>query len=124
MMRTELLDPRPSEPAYGRPMTLDEFRAGRYDFLSGGRLADSIRGAGLRVVSESVLPDDELSFTGPAAEDVVKAWRSRLARMGGLRQFLGQAFAEFERAFLGALRSPQHRSACRVVMVVAERPAV
>ena len=100
----------------------DARRGGRYDFLAGARLADAARSAGLRVLSELVLPDDELSFAGPATPDVLAAWERRLARMPGLRQFLGTRSGAFERAFLAALASPEHRSACRVVMVVAERP--
>jgi len=93
--------------------------AGRYDFLSGARLAQAARQAGLRVVSESVLPDDELSFDGPADPDVLTAWRLRLARMGGLQAFLGPRFPAFERGFLEALASPEHRTSTRVVLVVA-----
>ena len=100
----------------------DAWRAGRYDFLAGDQLAKAARTAGFHVVSESVLPDDELSFTGPAPRDVLTAWQQRLERMGGLRSFLGARYGSFERAFLAALASPKHRTSCRVVMVVAERP--
>ena len=96
-------------------------QAGRYDFLSGGQLAEALETAGLRVVSRSVLPDDELSLVGPAGPEVLSAWRLRLARMGGLQSFLGPSFAPFERAFLDALASPEHRSATRVVLVVARK---
>ena len=73
------------------------------------------------MVSQSVLPDDELSFVGPAGPEVLSAWRLRLARMGGLQAFLGPRFSPFERAFLDALASTEHRSATRVVLVVARK---
>jgi SAM-dependent methyltransferase len=88
---------------------------------AGGQLAQALGAAGLRVVSQSVLPDDELSFVGPARPEVLTAWRLRLARMGGLQSFLGPRFLSFERAFLEALASPEHWSSTRVVLVVARK---
>jgi SAM-dependent methyltransferase len=101
----------------------EALRAGRYDFLAGRLLADAVRAAGLRILSESLLPDDELSFAGPATKDVLTAWRHRLARMPALARQLGPRFPGFEDAFLAALASPEHRTTCRVLLVVAERGA-
>jgi SAM-dependent methyltransferase len=96
-------------------------RAGRYDFHSGRRLAGAVRAADLHVLEETTLEDDELSFSGPAPDGVLEAWRLRLARMGKLREFFGARFAIFEQAFLEGLTEPEHRSTCRVIMVVATR---
>ena len=96
--------------------------AGRYDFQCGRRLAGAAERAGLTIVHEGMLPDDELSFQGPAPTDVLEAWRLRLQRMGGLKAFFGPRFPEFERTFLHALASPDHRSQTRVFIVVARRP--
>jgi SAM-dependent methyltransferase len=93
-----------------------------YDFECGRRLAGCARGAGLTVLVEESLPDDELSFDGAAAPDVLEAWRARFRRMAGPRAFLGQRWSETEAGLLAALASPAHRSTCRVVLVVAERP--
>jgi SAM-dependent methyltransferase len=90
-----------------------------YDFECGHRLADSMSRAGLRVVTERVLRDDELSFDGPAQAEVLTAWRERLNRMAGLKRFLAARFAEFESAFLAALASAHHRSNARVFAVIA-----
>ena len=95
---------------------------GRYDFQCGHRLAGAVARAGLTIIHEGTLPDDELSFQGPAPADVLEAWRLRLQRIVGLKAFLGARFAEFERTFLHALASPEHRSRTRVVLVVARRP--
>ncbi len=99
----------------------DARRAHRYDFLAGRELAGAVRAAGLRVIDETVLEDDELSFSGSAPPEVLAAWGDRLARMPRFRQLLGTGFPRFERAFLDALASPEHRSTGRVMMVVAER---
>jgi len=95
--------------------------AGRYDFQCGRRLAGAAERAGLTIIHEGTLPDDELSFQGTASSDVLEAWRLRLQRMGGLKAFFGARFPELERTFLHALASPDHRSQTRVVIVVARR---
>jgi SAM-dependent methyltransferase len=95
--------------------------AGRYDFQCGHRLARAAERAGLTILHEGTLPDDELSFQGAAPSDVLEAWRLRLQRMGGLEAFLGSGFLDFERTLLQALASPDHRSQTRVFIVVAQR---
>lgn len=95
---------------------------GRYDFQCGRRLAGAAARAGLTVIHEGTLPDDELSFQGPAPPDVLEAWRLRLQRLAGLKAFLGSRFPEFESTFLHTLASPDHRSRTRVFIVVARRP--
>ena len=95
-------------------------RAG-YDFQCGHRLAGAAERAGLTIIHEGTLPDDELSFHGPAQTDVLEAWRLRLQRMAGLKAFFGSRFPEFERTFLHTLASPDHRSKTRVFIIVAQR---
>lgn len=97
--------------------------AGRHDFQCGHRLAGAAERAGLTIIHEGTLPDDEFSFQGPAPTDVLEAWRLRLERMAGLKGFLGARFPEFERSFLQALAAPNHRSQTRVFIVVAQRPS-
>ncbi len=93
--------------------------AGRYDFMSGARLADAVRTAGLRVVHREALPDRELCFQGAANDEVLTAWRNRLARMNGLQNFLGAKYGVFKQAFLNALSAAEHRSTTKVTLVVA-----
>jgi SAM-dependent methyltransferase len=96
-------------------------RAAGHDFQCGHRLAGAAERAGLTIIHEGTLPDDELSFQGPAQTDVLEAWRLRLQRMAGLKAFLGSRFPEFERTFLHTLASPDHRSKTRVFIIVAQR---
>jgi SAM-dependent methyltransferase len=93
-----------------------------YDFQCGHRLAGAAERAGLTIIHEGTLPDDELSFQGPAQTDVLEAWRLRLQRVVGLKAFLGSRSPEFERTFLHTLASPDHQSTTRVFIVVARRP--
>jgi SAM-dependent methyltransferase len=95
----------------------------RYDFECGHRLAGAVERAGLSLLDETTLEDNELSFDGPAPDDVLAAWRFRLDRMPGLRAFWGDRVADFERALLGSMTSAEHRSTTRVFMVVARRAA-
>jgi SAM-dependent methyltransferase len=112
--------PLPADLAEQVKAFYDESRkGGRYDFECGHRMADSMKRVGLRVVTERLLPDDELSFEGPALDEVLIAWRMRLDRMGGLKRFLGARFSEFERTFLATLASAHHRSNARIFAVVA-----
>lgn len=95
----------------------------RYDFECGHRLAGAVERAGLTLVEEGTLDDDELSFRGQAPDDVLEAWRHRLNRMPGLKALWGDRVGDFERALLGSMTSAEHRSTTRVVMVVARRLA-
>jgi hypothetical protein len=95
--------------------------AGRYDFQCGHRLVGAAERAGLTIIHEGTLPDDELSFQGPAPTDVLETWRLRPQRMAGLKAFLGSRFPQFERTFLHTLASPDHRSQTQVFIVVAQR---
>ena len=67
------------------------------------------------------LDDQELSFEGPARPDVLRAWKARFARMGGLKSFFGQEFPAFRDEFIRCLSGKEHRSLCKVVYCVGTR---
>jgi ubiquinone/menaquinone biosynthesis C-methylase UbiE len=96
--------------------------AQRYDFRAGAALPLAIESAGFQSTAIE-LADQELAFDGPAIPEVLEAWRARLARMGGLRNFLGTEFPAFEDEFLKCLSARDHRSRCRVVCRVGIRRA-
>lgn len=98
----------------------EAFEKGRYDFRVGRRLASALESQGFHVTT-TYLPDRELAFDGPASPEVLKAWRARFARMGGLKAVLGTDFADFTDSFIDALESPQHRALCKVVCCVGRR---
>jgi SAM-dependent methyltransferase len=98
----------------------EAFEKRRYDFRVGRRLASALESHGFHV-STTELTDRELNFNGPASPEVLEAWRARLARMGGLRSFLGDGLADFTGNFVRTLQSPQHRALCRVVCCVGRR---
>src|SRR6185437_1900628 len=95
----------------------EAFEKRRYDFRVGRRLASALENQGFHVTITE-LADRELAFDGPASPEVLKAWRARFARMGGLKSFLGNGFTDFTDSFVRVLESPQHRALCRVVCCV------
>jgi SAM-dependent methyltransferase len=94
--------------------------SGRYDFRIGGKIDSALRGQGFKVTSVT-LEDQELSFDGPASQDVVQAWKDRFHRMGGLKAFLGREFPIFQDEFIRCISARNHRSLCKVVCCVGVR---
>jgi trans-aconitate methyltransferase len=121
-----MFEHRPLEP--NARAALEEFATemqaqGRYDFDMGAKLADFCSAAGLEAVQSSNWADAELAFQGPAAPDVLEAWRRRFARLTGMREFLGQArFVASREALLHSLSAPDHEAEASVVMVLARKP--
>ena len=101
--------------AYAR----DALDKNRYDFYMGGKLRRLLEQAGYTVTNAQEVPDRELSFSGPAAAEVVAAWNARLDRMNGLRAFCGPRFDALRADFIGSLVHPDHRSTARVCFCCA-----
>ncbi|MBX3233191.1 MAG: class I SAM-dependent methyltransferase [Labilithrix sp.] len=97
----------------------DALRAKRYDFRMGKKLAPTLEAIGFTPAEERSLGDAELSFSGPAAPDVLEAWQSRLDRMVTLKDFAGDRFDAVARDFLACLARPEHRSGARVHFCLA-----
>lgn len=95
--------------------------AARYDFHMGRKLRGFLESAGFTVTTELNLADRELSFAGPAAREVVDAWRFRLDGMKLLRDFCGPEFEELRDDFLGCLTRGDHRSRAQVICCIATR---
>lgn len=94
---------------------------GGYGFNHGHMLAPTLERAGFTLAHEGTLDDAELSFKGAATDDILEAWRTRFARMGGMQKFFGPRMPLVTSAILEAMASPSHRSLCRVDFVVARR---
>lgn len=94
--------------------------SGGYDFLCGRRLGSLLSDQGF-VVTDRPLRDDELSFLGPASDEVLAAWEARFARMKGLRRHFGDRADGVERTLLAAMRSPEHVSRASVRFVLGRR---
>jgi hypothetical protein len=115
------------EPLEDRARTLlesyacDSLATGRYDFNMGRKLKGHLQQSGFEVTKEFTLVDLELSFDGPARQDVVDAWRNRFKRMKLLRDFCGQSTDELEYEFLNCLIRGDHRSRAKVYCCIGTR---
>jgi len=125
---TEVDDLFAHEPLEGRTRELfesyveDALAAKRHDFRMGKKLGEHLERAGLHVTRALKLEDDELSFRGAAAPEVLEAWNERFARMHVLRDFSGPAFERLRADFLACLARPDHRSRARVYCSIARKP--
>ncbi len=101
----------------------DAIAANRYDFRMGGRLTEWLLNLGCRVERIFTVPDQELSFTGPARPDVLEAWQARFDRMQLLQDFCGAEFDEVRNDFLACLTRPDHVSTAQVCCCIGRMPA-
>jgi SAM-dependent methyltransferase len=108
----EPVSPRTKELLAG--YAADALTAGRYDFHMGRKVPGHLEAAGLSVVRTFTVPDQELSFDGPATPDVLDAWRRRLDHMKLLQETCGPEFPRLREELLGCLASPDHRSLATV----------
>lgn len=103
--------------AYSR----EALAAGRYDFHMGRKLRGHLQAAGFGVTRAFTVPDQELSFDGPASAEVINAWRERLEGMGLLQDACGAEFPKIRDEFLACLGRPDHRSLAKVHCCIAEK---
>ncbi|OYZ17786.1 MAG: hypothetical protein B7Y39_14755 [Bdellovibrio sp. 28-41-41] len=96
------------------------FFAGRYDFRSGHKIESTLRDCGFKVTTK-LLKDKELSFDGPATQEVLTAWAERLNRMQSLKLFFGNDFDAFKEELLKCLSEVNHNSNCKVFCSVGIR---
>lgn len=126
---TEIDDMFGHEPVRPRTRALfdayaeDALVRGRYDFHMGGKLCRHLEASGFVVTAETSLPDLEFAFDGAGRPDVLQGWSERFEYMRLLPSFFGAEYEEVRDDFLACLARPDHVARCRVVCVVATRPA-
>jgi len=87
----------------------------------GGKLQEHLTQAGFAVSRVLTLPDEELSFRGPAAPAAVVAWQKRVERMTLLQKFCASEFENVREEFLSCLTRPDHLSTAKVVSCIATK---
>ncbi len=96
--------------------------AKEYDFMMGSKLKSFAEKCQLTVSREFEMNDRELTFSGPATDEVLSAWHDRLVRMAGLKHSIGEKlFEEMTKEFLACLRSEDHTCSVKVNFMVAEK---
>lgn len=96
-------------------------KAGRYDFRMGSKLQIYLAQAGFAMPRVLMLPDQELSFQGPAPPEVIIAWRKRFQRMPLLRALCGSEFTNVQEEFLSCLSRQDHFSTAKVISCIATK---
>ncbi len=87
MALTEIDDLFGHEPVSARTRELlnryvaDSLHQSRYDFRMAGKIPATLERLGMELIRDFTVPDEELSFSGCAAADVLKAWRTRFDRV-------------------------------------------
>lgn len=99
----------------------DSSKHSRYDFRMGRKIPGVLQQLGLTIVREFIVPDQELSFSGPASAEVLDAWRARFDRMQLLRAFCGAEFEGVRDEFLACLQRDDHRADATVRCCLAIR---
>ena len=87
-------------------------------------LADDLGSSDLGCYESSIYesPDDlELSFCGPARQEVVDAWRSRFNRMTLLRDFCVSDFEQVRDEFVDCLTRADHQSHAKVCFCLGKK---
>ena len=91
-----------------------------YDFEMGKKLKGYLINLGLSVFHEEERGDPELSFKGPASEEILRSWKFRFERMYKFKQYLGEnSFLDFKQKFLECLSDDDHISIAKVKFIIA-----
>ena len=92
----------------------------QYDFEMGRRLKSFLHQAGLEIIHEEILPDNELTFNGPAYDNIRLAWEHRFDRMHKFQKYLGNnRFQSIKTEFINCLIDDNHTSNTRVFFYIA-----
>ncbi len=93
-----------------------------YDFKMGSKLNDYLAANGLTIIFEQNMKDAELAFNGPADNQVLISWQSRLDRMTGFKNALGSSqFERIKSEFLKCLSDNSHKCNAMVKYVIARK---
>jgi ubiquinone/menaquinone biosynthesis C-methylase UbiE len=96
-----------------------------YDFKMGEKLKDFVLNSGLSIVHEEDKYDKELAFTGPADDDILKAWETRFERMIKFKEYFGnESFSRIKNDFLDSLKNQHHITKTIVKFIIARKEMV
>jgi ubiquinone/menaquinone biosynthesis C-methylase UbiE len=93
-----------------------------YDYEMGSKLTKFLTKEKLSIIINENKHDKELSFNGPADEQILKAWESRLNRLIDLQEFFGkEKYSDIKLEFLDCLAKENHTCKTKVRFVVAKK---
>jgi len=96
-------------------------KAGFYDFEMGSKLKNFFLAEQLVITHEENMVDREFSFHGPADNQILLAWETRLNRLLSLQSLFKDTYPEFKNEFLSCLTDTEHISKTQVKFIVARK---
>lgn len=93
-----------------------------HDYEMGSKLKKFLADEKLSISIDEKKYDKELSFNGPADEQIYKAWENRLNRIMPLQEFFGkEKYSDIKLEFLDCLAKENHACKTEVIFVVAKK---
>src|SRR5450432_2983362 len=100
----------------------EERSKNHYDYEMGSKLTKLLADEKLSIIIDENKFDKELSFNGPADEQILKAWENRLNRLNALQEFFGkEKYSDIKLEFLDSLTKENHTCKTEVTFVVAKK---
>ena len=101
---------------------LRQLKNGTYDFEMGFKIKDSVIKSCLSIIHEENTEDQELTFSGPAEQRILKAWGLRFDRMTVFKEYLGDTnFLKIKKEFLDCLSNTDHKSKTIIKYIVTRK---
>lgn len=114
--------PRSKHYSLVRDFERESYKSGSYDFDFGSKMEVFLRQAGFEIVYvNDNITDPELNFDGKAIPQIVSNWKSRLARLQGLRNTFPDSYPEICEEVIASLQSQEHSKNNNVRFVVAKK---
>ena len=93
-----------------------------HDYEMGSKLTKFLADEKLSIIIDEKKYDKELTFNGPANEQIYKAWENRLNRIMVLQEFFGkEKYSDIKLEFLDCLAKENHACKTEVIFVVAKK---
>ena len=100
----------------------EERNNNHYDYEMGSKLVKFLQDESLSIIVHESKYDKELSFNGPAEEQISKAWENRFNRLTALQEFFGkEKYSDIKLEFLDCLTKETHTCKAKVTFVVAKK---
>lgn len=93
-----------------------------YDYEMGSKIKDYLLGENLAILNNESIYDTELAFNGPADQQVLRAWETRLNRLMALQEYFGKEnYLNVKTEFLKCLTKQNHYCTAEVNYIIAKK---
>ena len=93
-----------------------------YDYEMGSKIKDYLLNENLSILNNESMYDAELTFNGPADQQVLRAWETRLNRLMALQEYFGKDnYLNVKTEFLNCLTKQNHYCTAEVNYIIAKK---